>query len=41
MNKSKRKSCATLNRLCYQKYNKYGEWIDNVYITYDDMEEVW
>lgn len=40
MSKTKRKACTTLDRLCKQKYNKYGEWIDGVYITYDDMEEI-
>lgn len=40
MSKTKRKLCATLNRLCREKYNKYGEWIDDVYIPYDDMEMV-
>lgn len=40
MSKTKRKLCATLNRLCKEKYNKYGAWIDGVYIPYEDMEEV-
>lgn len=40
MSKNKRKLCATLDRFCKQKYNKYGTWIDGVYILYDDMEEI-
>lgn len=41
MSKNKRKLCTTLDRLCKQKYNKYGEWIDGIYFPYDDMEEIW
>lgn len=36
----KKKLYSTFYRLCKQKYNKYGEWIDDTFIPYDDMEEV-
>lgn len=41
MSKTKRKACTTLDCLCKQKYNKYGEWIDGQFIPYDDMGEIW
>ena len=22
-------------------YDKYGEWVDGVWLPYDDMEELW
>lgn len=40
MSKTRSRVCATLDRLCRQKYNKYGEWIDGQFILYDDMEKV-
>lgn len=40
MSKNKRKLCSTLERFCKEKYNKYGFWEGDTYLTYDDMEEM-
>lgn len=39
MKSTREKACATLEQYCKSVYNKYGEWVNGVWMPYDDMEE--